>query len=271
MVSCHPFFDLRDTHWDDDPPVKSLWSYPVRSTHFGTYMSSCFLPGYASLICGSDSVMDLGDQDCIVDDWWLEAIWFFWPITHLIPYWGIFPLRLRFVDLHWFAWPSQLWDARWADDLTSFCLDSPVGPSLRHSIRLIFFDIIMIIGWSYSRCIGSHITISVEYMSDLLYIPMESFLSYQGRSSTSDAMLGHIPFFSYRDDRFFIDLLWFSSLSREILYLLYRSLFLWFSSRWAFGGAWHSGCNCPTIHDLAVDCFDEIMVVALMDYSLETP
>ena len=41
--------------------------------------------------------------------WWLKTIWFFSrPITHLIPYWGIFPLRLRFVDLHWFAWPSPV-------------------------------------------------------------------------------------------------------------------------------------------------------------------
>ena len=90
MVSCHSIFDLPyiwchieayfrfdwdlqifmelhahphlwDTHWDDDPPVESLWSYLVRSAPFGTYMSSCFLSRYASLICGSDSVMDWGD------------------------------------------------------------------------------------------------------------------------------------------------------------------------------------------------------------------
>ena len=106
----------------------------------------------------------------------------------------------------------QLRDARWADDLTSFCLDSLVKPFLRHSVRFVFYDIIMILGWSYSRCIGSHITISVEYMSDLLYIPMELFLSYHGRSGTSDAILGHIPSFSYGDDLSLIDLLQFSSL-----------------------------------------------------------
>ena len=77
------------------------------------------------------------------------------------------------------------------------------------SVRLIFSDIVMILRWSYSRCIGSHITVSVEYMSDLLYIPMELFLSYQGRSGTSDAMLGHIPSFGYGDDRSLIDLLQF--------------------------------------------------------------
>ena len=77
-------------------------------------------------------------------------------------------------------------------------------------------------------------------MSYLLRIPMESLLSYQDRSSTFDAILGHIPSFSYGDDRYLADLLQFSSLGREILYLLYWSLFLWFSSRWAFSGAWRS-------------------------------
>ena len=72
------------------------------------------------------------------------------------------------------------------------CPDSMVEPLLSLLVRLIFSDIVMILRWSYSRCIGSHITISMEYMSDLLYIPMELFLSYQGISGTSDVMLGHI-------------------------------------------------------------------------------
>ena len=165
----------------------------------------------------------------------------------------------------------QLWDTRQVDDSISFCPDSLVEPLLSLSIRLIFSDIVVILGWSYSRRIGSHITISVEYMSDLLCIPMELLLSYQDRSGTSDAILGHIPSFSYRDDRSLTDFLQFSSLGREILYLLYWSLFLWFSSRWAFSGAWHSSCDCPAIHDPAIDCFDEIVVVTLMNYSLETP
>ena len=32
----------------------------------------------------------------------------FWPITHLVPYWGIFPFWLRFVDLHWSTWSSPV-------------------------------------------------------------------------------------------------------------------------------------------------------------------
>ena len=110
--------------------------------------------------------------------------------------------------------------------MISFCPDSLVEPLLSLSVRLIFFDIVVILGWSYSRRIGSHSTILVEYMSDILCIPMELFLSYQDRSGTSDAMLGHIPSFSYGDDHSFTDLLQFSSLDGEILYLLYWSLFL---------------------------------------------
>ena len=41
--------------------------------------------------------------------WWV--IWchlIFWPTTHLMPYWGIFPFWLRFVEFHWFAWSSPV-------------------------------------------------------------------------------------------------------------------------------------------------------------------
>ena len=41
--------------------------------------------------------------------WWM--IWchlVFWPTTHLMPYWGTFPFQLRFIDFHWFAWPSPV-------------------------------------------------------------------------------------------------------------------------------------------------------------------
>ena len=93
------------------------------------------------------------------------------------------------MDLHDYP---QLWDTRQIDDSISFCPDSLVEPLLSLSVRLIFSDIVMIFGWSYSRCIGSHITILVEYMSDLLCIPMELFLSYQDRSGTSDAILGRV-------------------------------------------------------------------------------
>ena len=87
----------------------------------------------------------------------------------------------------------QLRDARWANDLTSLCLDSPVEPFLSHSIRPIFSDVVMILRCSYLRCIDSRIIISTEYGSDLLYVPIESFLSYQDRLDALVAIMGHIP------------------------------------------------------------------------------
>ena len=61
--------------------VEPLLSHSVRPVFFGTYMSSCFLLGYVSLICGSDSVMVSGDQDCIVDD--LRLFDFFPDLSHI--------------------------------------------------------------------------------------------------------------------------------------------------------------------------------------------
>ena len=66
---------------------------------------------------------------------------------------------------------------------------------MSHSVKLILSDIVVILGRSNLRRMDSHITISVEYMSDLLRIPIELFTSHQDRPDTSDAILGHISFF----------------------------------------------------------------------------
>ena len=72
----------------------------------------------------------------------------------------------------------QLRDTRQADDSISFCLDTPGKPFLSRSVRLILSDIVVILGWSHLKRMDSHITISVEYMSDLLRIPIELFVSH---------------------------------------------------------------------------------------------
>ena len=138
--------------------------------------------------------------------------------------------------------------------------------SSSHFLILLWFFL-----WSHLRHIGSHIIISVGYMSDLLYFPPWSY-SWVIKIDRIHMMSywGIFPSSSCRGDGFLTDLLQFSSLGREILYMRYCSLFLWFSSRWAFSGAWRSSCDCPTICDPAVDCFDEIVVVTPTDYSLET-
>ena len=89
----------------------------------------------------------------------------------------------------------QLGNTRRVDDLLSFCLNSLVESFLSHSIKLVLSNIVVILGWSYLRCTTSHIIILVEYMSDLLYIPIELFLSYQDRLDALVAILGHISLF----------------------------------------------------------------------------
>ena len=54
-----------------------------------------------------------------------------------------------------------------------------------------FSDIVVILR-SYLKRVDSHVTILVEYMLDPLYVPMELLLSYQDKSGTYDAILGHI-------------------------------------------------------------------------------
>ena len=56
-------------------------------------------------------------------------------------------------------------------------------PFWSHLVRPIFSDVVTILGCSYLRCIDSRIIISVKYRSALLYVPIESFSSYQGRQS----------------------------------------------------------------------------------------
>ena len=96
------------------------------------------------------------------------------------------------IDLHDYP---QLRDTHRADDLLSLCPDSQVEPFLSHLVRLLLYDIIMILGWSYLKRIDSHIIISVKYMSDLLYIPIKLFSSYQDKLEALVAIIGHISLF----------------------------------------------------------------------------
>ena len=147
----------------------------------------------------------------------------------------------------------QLRDARWADDLTSLCLDYPMEPFLIHSVRPIFSDVVMILGCNYLRCIDSRINISMEYRSDLLYVLIELFSSYQDKSNALVAILGHIPpFQSWRwlfSQRFVIIHI---TRSRDV-YSHWWSQSRWFLLRWAFSRSWPQGFDCRTIHDSSVD------------------
>ena len=111
FMESHDHLRLRDTHRDEDLFVILSWSSSgalLKSfilTCTFRHLDAIILPLLRCVffIRGSDSVMDSDDEDRTPEDRWLEAIWFFWPITHLMPYWGIFIFWLRFVDLHWFS------------------------------------------------------------------------------------------------------------------------------------------------------------------------
>ena len=149
-------------------------------------------PRGTSRICGYDSVMDPGDQDCIGDDGWFELIWFS-DMSHFLCHIGVYsPFRPGFIDpplICMITLILRYTSGWWFDLIMSWYSEEPL---LSLSARSTFSGIIVVLGWSYLRRVDSRITISAEYMLDTLYVPMELFLTYQDRSDISDAILGHI-------------------------------------------------------------------------------
>ena len=82
---------------------------------------------------------------------WLLMIWchmIFQPTVHLMSYWGIFPFRLRFIDLHGVAWSSSLMicmSSWWSIVILSWSLSGvSLGPfSQAHTFR--YLDVIMLL------------------------------------------------------------------------------------------------------------------------------
>ena len=66
---------------------------PFNQVHISRHLVAVMLliPGDVSLTFGFD--LDYGDRT--FDDGWLEVTWFFWPITHLMSCWGIFPFSAK--------------------------------------------------------------------------------------------------------------------------------------------------------------------------------
>ena len=81
-------------------------------------------------------------------------------------------------------------------------------------VEPIFSDVVTILGCSYLRCINSRIITSVKYRLDLLYVSIESFLSYQDKWDALVVILGTFPHFSCGDDCFLRDLLQSTLLDR---------------------------------------------------------
>ena len=113
-MELHDHLHLRDTHRDDDLFVNLLWSAsraffgPFNHAHTFWYLDVLMLLRLRDTFWYVDSInlwtWMTRITHLVMDDWVSSD--FFRPTTHLMPYWGIFPFRLRFVDLHWFAWSS---------------------------------------------------------------------------------------------------------------------------------------------------------------------
>ena len=125
--------------------------YLNKYLRFGWYLDIIMLIiiGDILLMFGSDSVVDMDDWDYTFDDGWSNVVRFFFrSIVHLIPYWGIFPFRLRFTDLHGVVWlspPTRYTLRRWLFVILSW---SPKKASLEpfsqtHTFR--HLDVIMLL------------------------------------------------------------------------------------------------------------------------------
>ena len=93
------------------------WSLPygapeihlARSAFLDTWMSSCLSIWEVHLgyMCMIQLWIRTTSVTCSMIDDFMSLD--FWPIVHLIPYWGIFPFRMRFTDLH----GGHVLDDRW--------------------------------------------------------------------------------------------------------------------------------------------------------------
>ena len=111
FMELHAYPHLRDTRRDDDLFIILSWYpsgaslEPFNQTHTFRHLDviMILLLEYVSLIYWVQFSYGRGWLGLPI--WW----WMIWghpifrPIPHLIPYWGIFSLRLRFIDLHWFC------------------------------------------------------------------------------------------------------------------------------------------------------------------------
>ena len=93
--------------------------------------------------------MDMDDYDHTFDDRWLEITWFFQPITHLMPHWGIFPFSVEICR-------SPL-----------ICM---IIPNYEIRVRLMIrFHFVLILRWSLSWVIslGSYFLYSCDFWMEL--------------------------------------------------------------------------------------------------------
>ena len=105
----------------------------------------------------------------------------FRPITHLMPYWGIFPFRMRFTDYHWVSWsfPLMGYSSRWLS-IHYFYDDSSVEPLGSHPVRHALLGIQMSSYPSFREMpLGSLGMIQLWiWMTRITYLSMHDLVSF---------------------------------------------------------------------------------------------
>ena len=118
-----------------DPSVEPLWIYSARPTFFSIWLPSCLLFQETFHRClGLIWIMKIAHL--MMDDFMSPD---FWPIVHLVPYWGIFMFWMRVIDLHGAVWSLPLmgcaprrWPVRYFydDSLVEHPRSHPIRPAL---------------------------------------------------------------------------------------------------------------------------------------------
>ena len=129
--------------------------YLDKCLRFGWYLdiTMLLLLGDISLMFRPNSVADMDDRDCTFDDGWSNVVWFFWSTIYLMPYWGIFPFWLRFINLHGLHDHLHLWDTHQDDDLFVNLSWSPSGAAFgpfSHAHIFWCLDVLMILLLRYT-------------------------------------------------------------------------------------------------------------------------
>ena len=176
----------------------------------------------------------------------------FWPITHLVPYWGIFPLRLRFVDLHGFAWSSSVTrypPSWWFDFIFPWFSDGAFLEAFSQACIFWYCHDSWVELSQMHRLPHPHSS-GVQVRS-----PKHSHwvILHQDRVDPSCYTGAHSPISA-------VEMIVFSKTCysphysvKGCLFALLATIPMIFFSRWAFSRAWPQGLYHPTIYDSSVD------------------
>ena len=195
---------------------------------------------------------------------WAHLI--FWPVTRLMPHWGISPFRLGFIDPPLICMTTLRYKIHVGQMVWFHFILILRGASLEsfNQIHIFWYSRDSWMELSQARGFPHHHFSKVH---------VRSFVRLHGVMLDLSGLTSHV--WCYTGAYFPSPTMETIVLSRicysfHLTDLLYWSLFLWFLSRWAFSVAQCSGFDRPTSHDSLVDCYVEMVVCLLADYSLET-